>query len=179
MKKDIIVLAAVVFALVILIKSVDIQSVEEYYSVHCDDVENADKTVFLTVDCSDILDNADSLDENLRDERFVPSDGFIIPKTEYVLLEGDSVFSILERAARSDKIPLDYQGADGNTFGTVYVKGINNIYEFSCGPASGWIYTVNGESPDSGCSQYVPSDGDEIEFIYVCDYNAVEKGEDK
>jgi hypothetical protein len=42
--------------------------------------------------------------------------------------------------------------------------------EFSCGPSSGWTYTVNGESPDKGCSQYVLHDGDSVEFYYVCDY---------
>ncbi|WP_295211096.1 DUF4430 domain-containing protein [Ruminococcus sp.] len=179
MKKDIAVLLAVVLLIGGAFKFglINIQSVEEYYSVHCDDVENADKTVFLTVDCSDVIQNYDMLEENLCDEKFVPSDGKIIPETEFVLLDGDSVFDILDRAARSQRIPLDYQGAGDNGYKTVYVKGINNLYEFSCGPSSGWTYTVNGESPDKGCSQYIPKDGDEIEFYYVCDYTKSNKSD--
>ncbi len=30
---------------------------------------------------------------------------------------------------------------------SVYVEGINNIYEFSCGEQSGWMYEVNGVYP--------------------------------
>ena len=89
---------------------------------------------------------------------------------KYVLREGDTAFDLLEKATRCGKIPLDYQGSEDNIYNTVYVRGINNIYEFSCGPSSGWTYTVNGESPDKGCSQYVLHDGDSVEFYYVCDY---------
>ena len=36
-----------------------------------------------------------------------------------------------------------YQGADKNSYGSVYVQGINYLYEFSCGPLSGWMYPVS------------------------------------
>ena len=170
MKKDIALLIVIILAAAAVIKGVDIQSVDEYYSLHSDDTANAAHTVTLTVDCSDILDNYNMLDKNLRDERYVPSDGIVMPAEKYVLREGDTAFDLLEKAARCEKIPLDYQGSEDNIYNTVYVRGINNIYEFSCGPSSGWTYTVNGESPDKGCSQYVLHDGDSVEFYYVCDY---------
>lgn len=170
MKKDIALLMVIILAAAAVIKGVDIQSVDEYYSLHSDDTANAAHTVTLTVDCSDILDNYDMLDKNLRDESYVPSDGIVMPAEKYVLREGDTAFDLLEKATRCEKIPLDYQGSEDNIYNTVYVRGINNIYEFSCGPSSGWTYTVNGESPDKGCSQYVLHDGDSVEFYYVCDY---------
>ena len=71
MKKDIALLLVIILAAAAVIKGVDIQSVDEYYSLHSDDTANAAHTVTLTVDCSDILDNYDMLDKNLRDERYI------------------------------------------------------------------------------------------------------------
>ena len=110
MKKDIALLIVIVLAAAAVIKGVDIQSVDEYYSLHSDDTANAAHTVTLTVDCSDILDNYDMLDNDLRDERYVPSDGIVMPAEKYVLREGDTAFDLLEKATRCGKIPLDYQG---------------------------------------------------------------------
>lgn len=50
-----------------------------------------------------------------------------------------------------------------------YIEGINNIFEMDFGKASGWIYTVNGESPSVGCANYKLSDGDETEWHYTCE----------
>ena len=88
MKKDIALLIVIILAAAAVIKGVDIQSVDEYYSLHSDDTANAAHTVTLTVDCSDILDNYDMLDKNLRDECYVPSDGIVMPAEKYVLCEG-------------------------------------------------------------------------------------------
>lgn len=63
MKKDIALLIVIILAAAAVIKGVDIQSVDEYYSLHSDDTANAAHTVTLTVDCSDILDNYDMLDK--------------------------------------------------------------------------------------------------------------------
>ena len=82
---------------------------------------------------------------------------------------GDTVYDILSRAVRYNKIQMEYQGADKNSFSSVYIKGINYLYEFSCGPLSGWMYTVNGIFPQYGCSKYELSDGDRIEWVYTCD----------
>ena len=54
-------------------------------------------------------------------------------------------------------------------YGSVYVQGINNLYEFSCGELSGWMYRVNGVFPNYGCSKYVLKDGDVVEWVYTCD----------
>lgn len=81
----------------------------------------------------------------------------------------DTVYDILNRAVRHNKIQMEYQGANENAFGSVYIRGINFLYEFSCGPLSGWMYKVNGQFPNYGCSKYVLKDGDVIEWVYTCD----------
>ena len=72
---------------------------------------------------------------------------------------------------------MEYQGADQNSFGTVYIRGIHYLYEFSCGPLSGWMYLVNGKTTNLGCSNYPLKDGDYVEWVYTCDLGKhIEKG---
>ena len=49
------------------------------------------------------------------------------------------------------------------------MQGINYLYEYSCGPLSGWMFRVNGEYPGKGCSNYILQDGDQVEWVYTCD----------
>ena len=43
-------------------------------------------------------------------------------------------------------------------------------YQFDCGSKSGWMYSVNGMTPNVGASNYQVSNGDVIVFYYVCEY---------
>lgn len=169
MRKDIIAIFLIVLIVAVLIGGTDIQSVDEYYLTHIDDITPESKTVTLSIRCDTILDNYEDLDASLRSEEFVPGDGVILPPTKYVLREGDTAFDILDRATRFNKIQMEYQGADRTGYGSVYIKGINNLYEFSCGPLSGWVYCIDGELQEVGCSKYTLSDGQTVEFIYTCD----------
>ena len=169
MKKDFLAVAIVAFLIAILCGGTKFQSVEDYYLTHLDDITPESETVFLSIECGTILDNWDDLDESLRFEKYVPSDGIILERTEYVLRKDDTVYDILNRAVRHNKIQMEYQGANENAFGSVYIRGINFLYEFSCGPLSGWMYKVNGQFPNYGCSKYVLKDGDVIEWVYTCD----------
>lgn len=168
MKKDILVLFAAVLVISLLVRGTQIQTVDEYYLTHIDDITPDTPTVTLSISCVSVLDNYEKLDAALRSEEFVPADGVILAPTEYVLRENDTVFDILYRAVRYERIQFEYQGAQENAFGSVYVQGIHYLYEFSCGETSGWIYTVNGECPRYGCSQYELQDGDVVEWIYTC-----------
>lgn len=168
MKKDILILFALVLVAAVLIMGVDFQSVDEYYLAHADDIQPDSQTVTLSIRCDMVLENYDKLDKALQSETYVPADGVILPQTTFVLRSGDTVFDILYRAVRYYRIPFEYQGADQNRFGGVYVEGIHYLYEFSCGPTSGWVYRVNGEFPDRGCSNYELRDGDVIEWLYTC-----------
>ncbi len=168
MKKDILALFVIILIGAVLINGTNIQSVDEYYLTHIDDIKPDSKTVTISIRCDTILDNYDDLDPALKSDEFVPPDGVILEPTEYVLREGDTVFDILDRAVRYNRIQMEYQGASENSFGSVYIRGIHYLYEFSCGPLSGWMYRVDGEFPNYGCSRYVLSDGQTIEWVYTC-----------
>lgn len=157
------------FLIAVVINGTNIQSTDEYYLTHIDDITPDSKTVTISIRCDTILDNYDDLDPALRSEEFIPPDGVILPPTEYVLRPGDTVFDILDRAVRNNKIQMEYQGADQNSYGSVYIQGIHYLYEFSCGHLSGWMYRVDGEFPNYGCSKYELKDGQIIEWIYTCD----------
>ncbi len=168
MKKDILSISVIIFLIAVVINGTNIQSIDEYYLTHIDDITPDSETVTISIRCDTILDNYDDLDPALRSEEFVPPDGVILPPTKYVLRPGDTVFDILDRAVRYNKIQMEYQGADQNSYGSVYIQGIHYLYEFSCGHLSGWMYRVDGEFPNYGCSKYKLKDGQIIEWVYTC-----------
>lgn len=167
MKKDLLALCAVVLVLVFVCAGTKIQTVDEYYLTHIDDIRKDSKTVFFSIRCDTILSHWDDLDPALRYEKYVPSDGVILPRTAYVLRDGDTVYDILDRAIRHNKIQMEciYSA----NYESIYVQGIHHLYEFSCGELSGWMYMVNGKFPHYGCSKYELKDGDEIVWCYTCD----------
>jgi len=167
MKKDILAAAVLIFVLILLFSGTKIQSVEDYYLIHADDITEGSKTVFLTIVCDTVLDNWENLDPALKNEKYVPGDGVILARKEFVLREGDTVYDILNRAVRNAKIHMEC--IYSVNYESVYVQGINHLYEFSCGPLSGWMYHVNGQYPQYGCSKYFLEDGDEIIWAYTCD----------
>lgn len=173
MKKDLLIVFALVLALAVFLGGSEFQSVEEYYLVHIDDIAEDSETVFISISCADVMNHWDDLDPALKTGGYIPPDGVILPKTEYVLRPGDTVFDLLRRTVRHNGIQMEYQGADKNAFGSVYVQGIGYLYEFSCGPQSGWIFTVNGAFPDKGCSNYELLDGDSVEWFYSCALDSV------
>lgn len=168
-KKDILAALIIILLLAFVISGTKIQSVDEYYLTHIDDITPQSATVTLSIECKTVLENLSVLDPALKAGNFVPEDGVILPCTRYVLRPGDTVYDILSRAVRYNKIQMEYQGADKNSFSSVYIKGINYLYEFSCGPLSGWMYRVDGEFPNYGCSKYELKDGQVIEWVYTCD----------
>lgn len=133
-KKNIILLIAAAAVLIAAVFGLNIQSVDEYYSGGADgsSSEIQSRTVTLEIRCDTVLKNYEELDNRLKSDEYVPPDGVILPVTEYELIEGDTVFSVLKRAVREKKIQMEYQGADGNGYKTVYVQGIHHLYEFSC-----------------------------------------------
>jgi len=169
MKKDLLALGFVALLIALLVSGTKIQSVNEYYLTHIDDITPESKTVEISIRCDTILHNWDDLDPALRSEKYVPSNGVILAESKYVLRSGDTVYNILDRAVRRNKIQMEFQGADMNQFGSVYIQGIHYLYEFSCGPLSGWMYKVNGVYPNYGCSKYELKNGDVIEWVYTCD----------
>jgi len=118
--------------------------------------------ISLTVDCTDILNNIDALKKEKHS--ILPADGVIFSSDELDMQDGDSVFEILKRTLTSCGIHLEFNLAPITS--SAYIEGIGNIYEFDCGQRSGWKYSVNGEFPRVGCSEYKVKPGDKIVFIY-------------
>ena len=128
------------------------------------------RSVTIAIRVDTLLKNWDLLDPSLQSEKYVPNNGVILKTTTYELLsDNDTVWDVLQRATKEHKIQMEYQGANENIYNSVYIEGINHIYEFSAGPLSGWMYKVNGVYPNYGCSQYTLKDGDVIEWHYTVD----------
>ena len=83
MKKDIIALFAIILLVAVIISGTNIQSVDEYYLTHIDDILEDSETVTISIRCDTILKNYGELDPALRSGEFVPPDGVILPPTEY------------------------------------------------------------------------------------------------
>ena len=122
----------------------------------------------LEIRCDVLLDNLDQL--KTEKAALVPEDGVLLPVTEVEFDGGESVFDVFRKVLREEKIHFEY--VDASAYDSVYIEGIGNLYEFDCGPQSGWMYSVNGVHPGLGCSAYTLADGDEIVFSYTCDLGA-------
>lgn len=96
----------------------------------------------------------------------VPDEERYILSPVKVDLEGDdTVLSVLQRATQERQIQMEFSGGKKNA----YVEGIDNLYEFSKGAGSGWMYTVNGTVMGKSCGGVQVKDGDEIRWIYTLD----------
>ncbi len=118
----------------------------------------------LSVDCATILDNLDSFDQDKLE--ILPKDGIIFPLQEVEFYQGESVFNLLQREMKKHKIHLEFVMTP--MYNSVYIEGINNIYEFDAGELSGWMYKVNDWFPNYGLSRYQLQDGDVVNLIYTC-----------
>ena len=56
--------------------------------------------------------------------------------------------------------------AHDSSYGT-YVSAIGGLAEKQYGGTSGWMYSVNGTTPMTACSNYVLSNGDNVVWYYV------------
>ena len=127
--------------------------------------DNAELTCTFSISCTTILDNWDKCDESKKP--LVPADGVILPSTTVTFSEGESVFDVLQRVCRDNKIHMESVWTP--MYNSAYVEGIHNLYEFDVGSLSGWMYSVNGWFPNYGCSRYQVKDGDVVEWRYTCD----------
>ncbi len=153
-KGNFIIVVLIAATAVIFVHFSNFQTVSDYYSSDSD--EKYTQFVTMSISCGSIA-------EQSSDER-IPDGGIILPETEIGINSGDTVYDVLERAAKKFGIMFDTKGAP-----SVYVSGISNIYEFDFGDLSGWLYFVNGESPSVSCAEYSLSGGDFIEWKYTVD----------
>ena len=128
-------------------------------------ISDVEYTCTLSVRCDTILDNIQWLDKEKVE--LVPEDGVIFPETKVTFYGGESVFNVLQREMKKAKIHIEFVNTP--MYNSVYIEGINNLYEFDCGELSGWMYKVNGWFPNYGASRYQLKDGDIIKWVYTCD----------
>lgn len=127
-------------------------------------IVNARKRCTISISCATLLNNKDKLDED--DRELVPDDGWILKPTAVFINSNDTVFDVLKRVCKNKKIHMEF--SNNPVYDSAYIEGIGNLYEFSAGSNSGWMYRVNGWFPNYGCSQYSLKDGDTIEWMYTC-----------
>ncbi len=140
-------------------------SISTASTVDSDSSENSAYKCTVSVKCETLLEHKDELTDGVTE--ILPSDGIIISETEVAFEEGDSVFDVLFDITQEKEIHMEFVNTP--LYGSAYIKGIANIYEFDCGSLSGWMYSVNGMFPNTGCSSVFVKNGDEIEWLYSCD----------
>ena len=128
------------------------------------DIENRpdENICYITITCNTALESGELSEAMLE---ILPENGVILENYEAKYEDGESVFDVIARAVRENKIHMEYSG----TKSVPYIEGVANLYEFDCGSLSGWMYRVNGWFPNYGCSRYAVQAGDVIEWMYTCD----------
>ncbi len=128
-------------------------------------ISSKELTCTLSVRCDTILENIEWIDKEKVD--LLPDDGVIFEEKTVTFYEGESVFNILIREMKRNKIHMEFENTP--IYNSAYIEGIANLYEFDCGELSGWMYKVNGWFPNYGCSRYRLKAGDKVEWVYTCD----------
>ncbi|MBR6654125.1 MAG: DUF4430 domain-containing protein [Oscillospiraceae bacterium] len=128
-------------------------------------VGDSEYTCTISISCATILDNMDLCDPEKAN--LVPEDGWILEPLEVTFYEGESVFNVLQRVCKQQKIHMEFMNTP--IYNSAYIEGINNLYQFDVGELSGWMYSVNDWYPNYGCSRYQLADGDVICWVYTCD----------
>ncbi len=97
-----------------------------------------------------------------------------IPKTPYTININATAEDVFREALGGAGIEFD--GNSDNEYDTLYISGVKSpvtgtwIEEFTNGPNSGWMFTVNGKHLDLGLAQQFLDDGDRIVFHYTDDW---------
>lgn len=97
-------------------------------------------------------------------------DRYIAENTIVDAKEGETVFDVLLKVIKENKIHIDYEGTDKSA----YVKGIDSLYSGDKGENSAWLFYVNNKRAETGAGSIEVKDGDIIEWKYVLDWQAAE-----
>lgn len=120
--------------------------------------------VYLSIDVLTILDHMDDLKAGLQ--KYVPEDGWILPKTQVLCYEGETAWDVMSRECKARGINV--QSSYTPLYNSVYMEGINHIGEFDCGATAGWVYEVDGWIPNYSSSRYVMVEGEYLRWRYSC-----------
>lgn len=118
-------------------------------------------TVSFDIQCTAVINHRELWRDGL--EEIIPASGYFY-RGHQEIAEGDTVYDVLKRVCNKKNIALDAEFTP--LFGSYYIKGIGNLYEFDCGSESGWKYKVNDKYADVSCSSYPLKKGDHVVFVY-------------
>lgn len=148
--KNYILISAVTLFCIAAALLLNIESPSQYYST-----ENSSLKVTVTVSCEQLIGKSDNIPEN----------GYIIKEESVTINQDDTVLDALNRAAKEFNLSISQSGSGA----TAYIQAINGIREMQFGELSGWIYTVDGKSPDISSGAYSLSGGEKIVWFYTTD----------
>ncbi|MBQ7937827.1 MAG: DUF4430 domain-containing protein [Oscillospiraceae bacterium] len=117
---------------------------------------------YVSILCNTAIESGELSESMLS---ILPEDGIVLEEFEMEYEDGDTVFEVVAAAVKENKIHMEHTG----TSVVPYVEGIANLYEFDCGPLSGWMYQVNGWFPSFSMGQFEVERGDHISMVYTCD----------
>ena len=105
-----------------------------------------------------------------------------IARTPVVIKDNDTVKDVFIKILKANNI--EHKGSSNNIYKSYYISDVEipgkkgtYLSEFSNGPHSGWMYTVNGKHPMVGVESYFLENNDEIVFHYTDDYRREEGSE--
>lgn len=78
----------------------------------------------LMIRCDTVLTNIDKLQKEKQE--LVPANGILYQAEDVEFSEGETVFDVLQKEMKKNKIQIDYSGSPASE--TVYIKGIGNLY---------------------------------------------------
>lgn len=122
---------------------------------------NSKITCTVQVECKSILNKKNKFKKDIS---LVPTEGVLLTPVKVYLDEGATAYDALKKACSENGVELH---EEKSAFG-IYIVGVGGIDEKDCGPQSGWVYTVNGQSPSVGLSNYKIKNGDSLVLSYVC-----------
>jgi hypothetical protein len=124
-----------------------------------------DFSVTLTIRVDNLVANKHLLDREKHE--LIPDDGLIFPTRQVAVFDGESVFDVLQRETRNDRIHMVARFTP--IINEAYIEAIHNIYAYDAGPLSGWKFSVNGVFPNVSSSSYLLQAGDIIVWAYTLD----------
>jgi len=149
-------------------KTIEISSIQEEKILREEEYPQDDvKIEKKKQECEFVISCVSLLDKKLKKQ--IPKDGMIF-HDRIEISESVSAYDLLKRVTRDNKIQIEV--SETPLYESIYIEGIDNIYEFDYGPTSGWTYSVNGLALDIGANKYIVKAGDKIEFIYVTEWQS-------
>ncbi|NLC25289.1 MAG: DUF4430 domain-containing protein [Fastidiosipila sp.] len=113
-------------------------------------------TVYLTINC------VNAVNANLSAAASYAPDGIMMSNKELSVKQGSTVLDVLNVLKESGYVI----SASNNFLGT-YVSAIQGISSGAASGSGGWIFSVNGNFPNTSASNLIVTNGDRISFHYT------------